>query len=142
MKTFVRFIAIILKHSELLKESENIVFVNGKNEVQQVASDIFKSVKIYCTPKKKILFFSLVFIIAEILNRFKMNKKHPKALPYLFLSEMWERVRFLSHAWYFFPLHDRHTTWWYGKWTEKKLQIFSEHSLHYLPYSVCWWINC
>ena len=34
-----------LKAFELLKESENIVFVNGKNEVQQVASDIFKSVK-------------------------------------------------------------------------------------------------
>ena len=34
-----------LKAFELLKESENIVFVNGKNEVQQVASDVFKSVK-------------------------------------------------------------------------------------------------
>ncbi|HNU47889.1 MAG TPA: dTMP kinase, partial [Bacteroidia bacterium] len=34
-----------LKAFELLKESEIIAFVNGKNEVQQVASDVFKSVK-------------------------------------------------------------------------------------------------
>lgn len=34
-----------LKAFELLKKSENIAFVNGKNEVQQVASEVFKIVK-------------------------------------------------------------------------------------------------
>ena len=34
-----------LKAFKLLKNTESIVFVNGKNDVQQVAADIFKTVK-------------------------------------------------------------------------------------------------